>query len=224
MIGQDVAGSGRAVTAAHVGSCPYRHHRRTLALFTRSARAIALLVLAVVLGAPDSATARDDLWRLLSDGRHVALIRHAQAPGTGDPAGFSLTDCATQRNLDMTGRAQARRLGQRFRAAGIVRADLHTSQWCRCVETAQLMELGEPRIAPEALNSFFGHPDREPQARQALLRLAGIPMRDGLPMILVTHQVNITAVTGIVPASGEIIVVRREDDGSLGLVGRIAPD
>lgn len=168
------------------------------------------------------AQADDALWRLLAGGGHVALVRHAHAPGTGDPAGFALGDCATQRNLDATGRDQARRLGERFRAAGIARARMLSSQWCRCLDTARLMDLGEVVEAPDALNSFFGEPSREPMVRSALLRLLRADP-GGLPMVLVTHQVNVTAVTGIVPASGEIVVLRLARDADPVVVGRIPP-
>ena len=170
------------------------------------------------------AQAGTDPWRLLADGDHIALVRHANAPGTGDPPGFTLADCASQRNLDALGRSQARRLGERFRAAGFPTARLFTSEWCRCRETAELMALGPVEVAPEALNSFFSAPQREAGARQAMLRLvAGLP-RTGPPVVFVTHQVNVTAVTGFVPAPGEIVVARRQPDGSLALAGRIRPD
>jgi phosphohistidine phosphatase SixA len=170
------------------------------------------------------AQAGSDPWRLLADGSHIALVRHANAPGTGDPPGFTLADCASQRNLDVPGRSQARRLGERFRAAGFPAARLFTSEWCRCRETAELMALGPVEVAPEALNSFFSAPHREAGARQAMLRLVASLPRTGPPVVFVTHQVNITAVTGIVPAPGEIVVARRQPDGSLALAGRIPPD
>ena len=82
-------------------------------------------------------------------------MRHATAPGTGDPAEFQLDDCATQRNLSAVGREQARATGARLRAAGITSAEVYSSQWCRCLETARLLGLGEVLELP-ALNSFFG--------------------------------------------------------------------
>ena len=181
--------------------------------------------LTLLIACTAGAMTREDAeaWRLLADGNHIALVRHANAPGTGDPPGFVLGDCASQRNLDTGGRAQARRLGERFRAAGFPAARMFTSEWCRCRETAELMALGPVEVAAEALNSFFAAPQREAGARQAMLRLvAGLP-RTGPPIVLVTHQVNVTAVTGIVPAPGEIVVVRRQPDGSLALAGRIPP-
>lgn len=199
-----------------------RLSRRHILWLLLAAPGMAALLLST--GPAHVAQAGNDPWHLLADGSHIALVRHAHAPGTGDPPGFTLGDCASQRNLDSAGRAQARRLGERFRAAGFPAARMFSSQWCRCRETAELMALGPVEEAPEALNSFFSAPQREAGARQALLRLvAGLP-RTGPPVVFVTHQVNITAVTGIVPAPGEIVVARRQPDGLLALAGRIPPD
>lgn len=160
------------------------------------------------------------LWRGLAEGRLVALMRHAEAPGTGDPAGFRLGDCATQRNLDEGGRAQARATGALFRAQGIGQARVFTSQWCRCRETAELLGLGPVEALP-ALNSFFSDRARRgPQSEATLVFLAGLPA--GAPVVLVTHQVNIAALTDVFPRSGEIVVARPGDQG-LEVAGRLGP-
>lgn len=133
-------------------------------------------------------------------------MRHALAPGTGDPPGFRLDDPATQRNLSDTGRAQATAAGDRLRATG-ARFDLVlSSQWRRCVETAELLALGPVR-EETALNSFF-ESRRDGPARTAatMALLRGLP--EGVRAMLVTHQVNITALTGVYPSSGEIVVLR----------------
>ncbi len=144
---------------------------------------------------------RISLAELAKPGR-VLMLRHARAPGIGDPPGFRLSDCATQRNLDETGRAQAKTLGQQLAEAGIVKATIYSSQWCRCLETARLLQLGAVTTLP-ALNSFFNRPE-DRQARLAALRtfLAGLPIA-GPPVILVTHQVTINAFTDAgAPAGG----------------------
>jgi phosphohistidine phosphatase SixA len=162
------------------------------------------------------------IWQAVADGGHAVLMRHALAPGTGDPPEFRLGDCATQRNLDAAGRAQARAIGQRFRDQGIDAARVRSSQWCRCLETARLLGLGEVVPTP-TLNSFFR--DRSLKAGRTAGALALIAAEaDGEnpngPLVLVTHQVNITALTGVFPASGEMIVVRPTVDG-VEVVGRI---
>lgn len=133
------------------------------------------------------------LGELAKPGR-LLLLRHAQAPGTGDPPTFRLDDCTTQRNLDESGRTQAMQLGERLAKAGITRARVHSSQWCRCLETARLLKLGAVEPLP-ALNSFFGRPqDREPNLAALRTFLARLP-QDGPPVVMVTHQVTISAFT-----------------------------
>jgi phosphohistidine phosphatase SixA len=158
----------------------------------------------------------------LAEGGYVVMLRHALAPGVGDPANFRLGDCATQRNLSEDGRAQARRLGERLRARGIEQAEVYSSQWCRCLETAGLLELGPVAELP-ALNSFFSRrADREPALEALGAFLARLP-EDGPPVILVTHQVTISAVAGHGAASGEAIVLKADGTGQPPVVGRIAP-
>lgn len=160
--------------------------------------------------APELARARDP--------GIVTLIRHARAPGTGDPANFTLADCASQRNLSEQGRQQARRLGDALRAVGVRDADVRTSQWCRCVETARLLAVGPVQVAPY-LNSFFaGRADEA--ASTTTLRAAVLAKLDSRrPTLLVTHQVNITALTGLVPAEGDVVFVRATAAGTIEVVG-----
>lgn len=180
--------------------------------------ALATLSLAATAAARERA---DALWDALAQPGHIALMRHAEAPGVGDPAQFRLGDCATQRNLDERGRAQARRIGEEFRRRGVRVVLVLTSQWCRARDTAQLMGLGTVEDAPEALNSFFGRPGEREAATAALRRrLSGLPPDAGT-VVMVNHQVNITALTGIVPRSGEIVVLRREPDGGTSVRGTI---
>jgi len=159
-------------------------------------------------------------WRALTGGTAV-LFRHALAPGTGDPPGFRLNDCRTQRNLNAEGRAQARRIGRAFRERGVSVTRVLSSQWCRTQETAKLAFPGLVRDEP-AFNSFFSDSAREAAqtraAREVLARWKGPGV-----LVVVTHQVNITALTGIVPASGEGVTVRVEA-GSLKVVGRVTPE
>lgn len=185
-------------------------------------RGLSILSLAWLLGWSATLRADDEpLWAALRTGDAVALIRHAMAPGTGDPAGFKLEDCATQRNLSEEGRRQARQIGAAFRQNGIPRARVLSSRWCRCLETARLLDLGpvEP-FAP--LDSFFSQPGRGSVQTAALREFLSRPY-DGSPRVLVTHQVNITGLTDVVPRSGEMIVVQPAADGSVRVIGRLEP-
>ncbi|KJE34750.1 phosphohistidine phosphatase [Thalassospira sp. HJ] len=171
-----------------------------------------VLVLAGLMCWSPPAMASEDAWQIWkSDGVH-ALMRHAIAPGTGDPANFTLGDCSTQRNLDDTGREQARNTGAVIRDMGIKVTSVLTSQWCRCVDTARMLGLG-PVIEEPALNSFFR--DRSTEAAQsAAIKERLTTVADDEKLLLVTHQVNITALTGIFPRSGEIILFRMADNGT----------
>ena len=161
------------------------------------------------------------LWRMLAKSEVFAIMRHAIAPGTGDPAAFRLDDCATQRNLSEEGRAQARRAGELFRQNGVTVAAVFSSQWCRCRETAELLKLG-PVLDLVALNSFFGKYERRPHQTCDLKDWLG-NLPDDRPHVLVTHQVNISALLGRGARTGEIIFVRRTEDGGLQIEVSIIP-
>ena len=142
------------------------------------------------------------------DGK-VIFIRHALAPGNGDPANFNLKDCRTQRNLDETGRQQARAIGKRLVASGLEFAAIYSSEWCRCLETAQLLGLG-PVTPFNGLNSFFeDHVPREPTLAKLAEKLADLPV-DGKPIIMVTHFVTISAVSNIAVSSGGMMMLDLE--------------
>jgi len=166
------------------------------------------------------AGASEDAWRLLAAEGGAVLLRHAQTvPGVGDPPGFRLDDCATQRNLSEVGRAESRRLGQEFDRRDIRIDEVLTSRWCRCVDTARLAFPGiEPRLF-EPLNSFFGESGRrESQTAQLRAYLARQPNRRRA--VMVTHQVNITALTGEPVAMGEALLVGLGDRAGM-LLGRL---
>ncbi len=167
-----------------------------------------------------AARAEGDPWQLLEQPGAIILFRHATAPGTGDPAGFMLGDCATQRNLDDTGRAEARALGAAFRRRGIAVGKVFSSQWCRARETAELAFPGQPVEEP-AFNSFFGNRADEPAATAKAREIIAKWQGPGV-LVVVTHQVNISALTGIAPASGEGIIVRSDEGGSE-VRGRLPP-
>jgi broad specificity phosphatase PhoE len=179
--------------------------------------------LCLLVGAPDRLLADEvALWGRLKSGGHVALLRHALAPGTGDPADFTIGDCSTQRNLSEEGRAQAARIGERFRANGIDRASVFSSQWCRCLDTSELLGLGPVTELP-TLNSFFRRSERQEPQTTGLKAWLSQQDLSGV-VVLVTHQVNITALTGVYPSSGELVVARPSASGELSVIGTIATD
>lgn len=176
------------------------------------------------LGSAEGALAGEaEAWAALRAGRHVALMRHADAPGgVGDPQGFRIDDCATQRNLSAKGRADAEKIGARLKAEGIAFEKIISSPWCRCMDTATLLHLG-PVTAEATFRNVVVLTDQ----RQALTAggRAVIEQWGGSgTLLVVTHGANIAALTGISPASGEIVVVRKGSGGSLESVGRLLID
>ena len=189
--------------------------RRSLGQRARRCTAVPLLLALAtyaLLATPVLAQAEtNDTLRRLTGGGHVLLLRHALAPGTGDPPGFRIDDCSTQRNLDERGRAQARAIGAWLRYHGLMAAAVYSSQWCRCLETARLLGVGPVTELP-ALNSFYDRTeDREPNLRALRAFLETRPAHS-LPAVLVTHQVTISALTGAGASSGEGVLI--ELDGS----------
>ncbi len=169
------------------------------------------LLLIVIPFLANGQTGMPGLLALFEEGDHFLMIRHALAPGSGDPAEFRLADPTTQRNLSEAGRRQARAIGSYFRESGLTEARVLTSQWHRCRETARLMGLGPVEDMP-SLNSFFQRRSREgPQMRALKDWLAEQDLTR--PTLLVTHQVVITSLTGYFPQSGELVIVRRAEDG-----------
>jgi broad specificity phosphatase PhoE len=187
--------------------------------FTRFA-ALALCALAPVAAAPALA-AEESVWAALQRGGHVVLIRHAETtPGVGDPPGFKIDDCSTQRNLSDAGRAQARRLGDAFRARGVAVERLLSSPWCRCLETAELAFRRTPQVA-QALANFFGAPEQRDALVAGLRRIVADHRGRG-NLVLVTHGVSIGALTGVGAGMGTIVVAKPEGDGRFTVVGSAA--
>lgn len=157
------------------------------------------------LHAQTGAAPASGFWDLLRAGGCVVLMRHAvTVAGVGDPPGFRLDDCSSQRNLSDAGRAQASALGEAFRRERVQLAEVRSSAWCRCVDTANLAFGRHTVWSP--LNSFFQVGDRASQTRAVLQAAAGL--KAPANWMLVTHQVNMTALTGEFPASGEVFVTR----------------
>lgn len=176
-----------------------------------------LLSIALLL-ASQAVLADDALWEKLKSGGYVILIRHAETdPGVGDPPGFRLNDCKTQRNLNDAGREQAKRLGAAFAKRGIPVAKVMTSRWCRALDTARIA-FGGAEPWPALDNTFETPQRREPQMREVRKALAK-PVA-GSNLVLVTHGVNVYALTGISPATAEPVVV--QPGGTPATLGRLA--
>ncbi len=182
---------------------------------------IAVALMAALLAWAPPAGAEEALWDRLREGGKIVLLRHmATTPGIGDPPGFNLEDCATQRNLSPQGRQQAEALGRALRERGVPVTRVLSSEWCRCLDTAGLLGLGQAERY-EPLNSFFQAAAEEP-GRTAALRAFIRDWRGPGNAILVTHQVNITALTGEVPAMGAALVLAPGPEGFT-LLGRLPP-
>jgi phosphohistidine phosphatase SixA len=173
---------------------------------------------AEVAGADDAA----DAWKALRAGGHVALMRHADAPGgVGDPPGFRVEDCATQRNLSAKGRSDAEKIGSRLKGGGIAFEKILSSPWCRCIDTARLLNLGTVETEATFGNVVVLKDQRETLTTGARALIGRWTARGNL--LVVTHGANIQALTGAWLASGEIVVVRGGSD-SVEPVGRLLLD
>ena len=157
-----------------------------------------------------------ELSELLKKPDHVLLMRHAVAPGIGDPAGYKLQDCKSQRNLDATGRAQAQKTGQWLKAQGVGNALVFSSAWCRCKETAENLAFGTPALEA-SLNSFFDDMRQGPQSNANLQKFIAnqLKAKGDKALVLVTHQVNMTEFTGATVGSGDMVLVKVNAAGKM---------
>ena len=180
-----------------------------------------VLAISLVITAGPAADDSKEAWAALVKGGHVALIRHGSAPPGygGDPPGFKIDDCQTQRNLDEIGREQARSLGEAFRNHGVRVDRILSSPWCRCLDTARLMAVGPVE------SSWALVPDTGPNPPVRLLQLKEIVSAWHGPgtLVLVTHAFTVRALMGFLPIQGETVVLKPGSGNPAGadLVGRI---
>jgi phosphohistidine phosphatase SixA len=175
---------------------------------------LALLLLPLTAGADDS------LWALLKKGGQVVLIRHAvTTPGVGDPPGFRLEDCRTQRNLTAAGRKEAERLGAAFRQRAIPVGRVLSSPWCRCLETAKLA-FGGAQV-DSTLDNLFGRGENRDRQLAAFRKLVAVAPKD-TNLVLVTHGSTTAGFTGVSPGTTELVIVTPQDGGEFRVAGRIA--
>ena len=169
--------------------------------------------------AADAELSEEALWNKLRSGGVMVLMRHAATvPGIGDPPDFSLGQCATQRNLSEAGRRQARAIGAAFTQRGVNPGAVWSSRWCRCLDTAKLA-FGRAQPEP-ALDSMFNDDTAAANAKLRALRTRLARRRESAPLVLVTHDVNIRALTGASLAQGEMVLTILRD-GKLEPIGRL---
>jgi broad specificity phosphatase PhoE len=165
------------------------------------------------------AHADEALWSQLRSGGLVVFIRHGLTdPGVGDPPGFKLGDCKTERNLNVAGRAEAKRVGEAFRREKVPVAQVLSSEWCRCRDTATIA-FGSYEVWP-ALNNLFGRSENVEAQRRAMLERLGTFRGPG-NLVLVTHGSVVVPVAGVSPATAEMVILKPAGAGKLELVGRI---
>jgi len=152
----------------------------------------------------------------LQSADHVLLMRHTLAPGVGDPANYTLSDCKTQRNLNDEGRQQAVAVGHWLKKHGVTTADMQSSAWCRCKDTAELMKLGRVTTEP-ALASFFDDMAQAKTHNQKLEKFIAdkLKTKGKQALILVTHHVNIYEFMGENVASGDLVLAKVDVNGKM---------
>jgi broad specificity phosphatase PhoE len=181
---------------------------------------VRILAVLLILVFAKQVHASEELWDLLRSGGQVVLIRHPLTdPGFGDPQGFRLEDCSTQRNLSQEGREHARRIGEAFRLHRIPVERVLTSPWCRCVEAANIA-FGKAEISP-ALANLFGRTESRQKQVHSLTELVSEPPKRG-NLIMVTHGSTILALTRVPVNMGEIMVLTPQGEGRFALAGRFA--
>lgn len=157
-----------------------------------------------------------DLSEKLQTNDYVLLMRHTLAPGVGDPVGYTLEDCKTQRNLSAEGRQQAQVVGRWLRKQGVTVAEVHSSAWCRCKDTAELLNFGGFKVA-QPLASFFDEMHLAKARTEALEQFIAerVKTKGNKALILVTHHVNIHAFMGENIGSGDMVLAKVDAQGKM---------
>ena len=164
--------------------------------------------------------ASEQAWNLAEEGDKIILIRHSLAPGGGDPPGFKIDDCKTQRNLNRKGVNQSKKIGKLFKKNKVPVDQVLSSQWCRCKDTAKYAFSNFKEFT--ALNSTFQSPYNKNETKQLKELYNFVKKWDGKGknLVLITHYSIITAVTNAVPSSGEIVIT----DKNFEVLGTIQTD
>jgi broad specificity phosphatase PhoE len=182
---------------------------------------VSMAALLMCVSLASGAEASDAVWETLRAPGSVVIVRHSYAPGGFDPPDSKLEDCTTQRNLDDNGRAQARKIGEAFRANGIAVGAVRSSPRCRCLDTARLaFGKAEPWIV---LQGALRNEDLR-RRQLAEIQNAINAHRDGPPLVLVTHGSVVSDLTGLNVAMGAFVVLRRNTDGKHTVVSQLYVD
>ena len=192
-----------------------------MSMGTRALRPVAIGAWLLLATSSVVAAADDAVWAALRTSGAVVVLRHSYAPGAFDPPDARLDDCSTQRNLDDNGREQARRIGEAFRRQGIAVGAVLSSPRCRCLDTARLA-FGKVE-AWDVLQGSLSNAERR-QAQLVEMRRRIAAYRDGPPLVLVTHGSVVTDLTGRDIRMGELVVLRREADGTHAVAGQLYVD
>ena len=168
-----------------------------------------LLVLFISINSPIKADSNQNLINELKKGGNLIFIRHAYAPGGGDPDNFEINDCKTQRNLSDTGREQAYKIGYFFRSNNVPIDKVYSSEWCRCKETA-LIAFNKFEIK-NFLNSFFSaqfakNKDIQMKNLKSFIKNSN----KNKNLVFVTHYVVISESLNYTPSSGEIVISNKD--------------
>lgn len=157
-----------------------------------------------------------ELTQQLEGVDHVLLMRHTRAPGVGDPTNYALTDCNTQRNLSAEGRKQAIAIGNWLKKQGIQQASVYSSAWCRCKDTAELLDFGGYKVEP-SLGSFFDEMHKAKERTQLAQQFIAekLKTKGDKALILVTHHVNIFELMGENIGSGDLVLMQVDSSGKM---------
>lgn len=184
---------------------------------------LSLWLLATCIFSVQAGNTNSALIKAMQDGGYILMMRHANAPGFGDPDNFKIGDCNTQRNLDEQGRQQAVKIGDRLRNNNIETAAVYSSQWCRCLDTARLLDMGTVAEMPP-LNSFYQMPQNQQPSLLALKQFIAEQKTDSKLIIMVTHHVTIAAISGQNVATGNGVLLKLNESAPYEFVGVVTSD
>ena len=174
------------------------------------------LLILIFIFAPNISFSNDKFANILKEGKKIVFVRHALAPGNGDPNNFNINDCSTQRNLNEEGRAQSEKIGNFFKNKNIKIHKVLSSEWCRCKETAKIA-FGNYQTF-NALNSFYDERFAKNKSKQIKdLKDYIDNWENDSNLIIVTHYVVISALINRVSSSGEMIIT----DKKLNILGNL---